>query len=96
MGTNYGFQCDNCEYVTQNEDDHVVTDDGGYFCLPCSAIITKKENMSKTTKTSDEIINEIAEVLRQGDGEFIERIANQVLVPNVTYLEDSLFEHEVD
>ena len=48
----------------------------------------------KRTLTSDEVINEIAEVLREGDGEFIEKIANQVLIPEVTYLGDSLFEHE--
>ncbi|MHA2403851.1 MAG: hypothetical protein ACXADH_12725 [Candidatus Kariarchaeaceae archaeon] len=48
------------------------------------------------TMTADEVVNEIAEVLREGDGEFIEQIANQVLVPNVIYLEDSLFKQEVD
>lgn len=48
----------------------------------------------KRTLTSDEVINEIAEVLRQGDGEFIEGIANQVLTPEVTYVEDSLFEQD--
>lgn len=46
--------------------------------------------------TSDELINEIAEVLRQGDGEFIERIANLVLVPAVEYDGDSTFTQEVD
>jgi len=50
----------------------------------------------KRQMTSDEVINEIAEVLRQGDGEFIAGIANQVLVPEVTYLEDSIFEHTVE
>lgn len=44
--------------------------------------------------TADELINEIAETLRQGDGEFIESIANQVLVPEVSYLEDSMFEQD--
>ena len=48
------------------------------------------------TLTSDEIINEIAEVLRQGDGEFIANIANQVLVPEVTYNEDSIFTQIID
>ena len=52
--------------------------------------------MAKRTLTSDELISEIADVLREGDGEFIENIANQVLVPEVTYLEDSLFEQETD
>ena len=48
------------------------------------------------TLTSDEIIQEIGEVLSQGDGEFIERIANQVLVPEVTYVGDSMFKHTVE
>ena len=50
----------------------------------------------KRQLTSDEVINEIAEVLREGDGEFIAKIANMVLVPEVTYLEDSMFEQEID
>ena len=50
----------------------------------------------KRILTSDEIIDEIADVLRQGDGEFIEDIANRVLVPKVTYTEDSLFEQDTD
>jgi len=33
--TNYGFQCDHCDYVTQSEDDHAVTDDGDYLCTMC-------------------------------------------------------------
>lgn len=55
-----------------------------------------KENiiMSKRTLTSDELINEIAETLREGDGDFIEDIANRVLVPNITYIEDSMFEQD--
>ena len=48
----------------------------------------------KRTLTSDEVINEIAEILRQGDGEFITEIANRVLVPEVSYLGDSMFEQE--
>ena len=50
----------------------------------------------KRTLTADEIISEISEELRQGDGEFIANIANQVLVSEVTYLEDSIFEQECD
>lgn len=38
----------------------------------------------KRTLTADEVIDEIAEVLRQGDEEFIEKIANMVLVPKIT------------
>lgn len=34
--TNYGFQCDRCEYITQSEDDHIITDDGEYLCLECN------------------------------------------------------------
>ena len=45
---------------------------------------------------SDEVINEIAEVLREGDGDFIEKIANMVLVPEVTYVGDSMFEQETE
>jgi len=50
----------------------------------------------KRTLTADELINEIAETLREGDGEFLADIANRVLVPEITYLEDSLFEQNVD
>lgn len=52
--------------------------------------------MPKRQLTSDEVINEIAEVLREGDGQFIAFIATQVLVPDVTYLEDSLFEQDIE
>lgn len=35
---NYGFYCDepDCTYITQNEDDHIITDDGDYLCLQCA------------------------------------------------------------
>lgn len=36
MGTNYGFECDQCDYVTQSEDDHIITNDGEYLCLKCA------------------------------------------------------------
>ena len=49
---------------------------------------------ARRTLTSDEIIAEIADVLAQGDGEFIAKIANLVMVPTVTYKGDSLFEQE--
>jgi len=42
-------------------------------------------------KTADELIQDIAEVLTEADGLFIESIANKVLSHNVTYLEDSQF-----
>ncbi len=45
-------------------------------------------------KTADEVINDIAEVLRQADGKFIEEIANKVLTNKVKYLTDSVFEEK--
>jgi len=50
----------------------------------------------KRVLTSDELINEISEVLREGDGEFIQNIASQVLVGEITYQGDSLFEIDVE
>lgn len=44
------------------------------------------------TKTANEVINEIAEVLREWDGKDLERIANQILTKKVKYIEDSIFE----
>lgn len=44
---------------------------------------------------SDELINELVETLRDSDGELLAQIANQVLVPRVTYIGDSLFVQEV-
>jgi len=35
MGANYGFECDECDYVTQSEDDHIITKEGAYLCVPC-------------------------------------------------------------
>lgn len=34
-----GLKCDRCEYVTQTEDDHTVTEDGQYLCLKCAEIV---------------------------------------------------------
>lgn len=42
-------------------------------------------------KSTDEIIQEISEVLAEADGLFIETIANQVLSHPVQYFQDSLF-----
>jgi len=42
-------------------------------------------------KTADQVINEISEVLREFDGKFIQKIANQVLTNKVEYQEDSIF-----
>ena len=36
----------------------------------------------------DELIAEITEVLSEGDGEFIEKIANQVLSGKVRFIDD--------
>ena len=43
--------------------------------------------------TADAVINQIAEVLHENDGDFIEHIANQVLGRKVRYIEDSIFEY---
>jgi hypothetical protein len=42
-------------------------------------------------KSSDEVIQEIAETLAEADGDFIEKIANQVLTREVKYEGDSMF-----
>jgi hypothetical protein len=39
-------------------------------------------------KTADEVINMIAETLREADGKFIETIANMVLTEKVEYSDD--------
>ena len=49
--------------------------------------------MSEILSTKD-VINEIAEILPENDGDFIEHIANQVLGRKVKYLEDDMFEKE--
>lgn len=51
-----------------------------------------EKESEKETKTADEVINEIAEVLRECDGKDLERIANQILTKKVKYIEDSIFE----
>ena len=48
--------------------------------------------MSRTILDADDVIQQIAEVLPENDGEFIEHIANQILGREVRYLEDSTFE----
>ena len=49
--------------------------------------------MSEILSTKD-VINEIAEILPENDGDFIEHIANQVLGRKVKYLEDDMVEKE--
>jgi hypothetical protein len=51
--------------------------------------------MSPKTLTADEVINEIADVLRESDGEFITEIANRVLSHKIVYKDDSLFVKEI-
>ena len=41
--------------------------------------------------TADEVIKEIAEILPENDGDFIEDIANRVLGRKVEYVGDSMF-----
>jgi len=50
--------------------------------------------MKKQTITGDELIAEIAEVLAQSDSKFIEKIANEVLVPKITYVGDWMYERK--
>jgi hypothetical protein len=54
------------------------------------------DNIEVNWKTADEIINEIAEVLREADGEFIEGVANRVLSGQTIYRDDSMFERVVE
>ena len=69
----------------------------------CVANVAKvlAENKRKTkpkmrTLTGDELINEIAEVLRQGDASFIRDIANKVIVPRVKIGGENKFVQELD
>lgn len=48
--------------------------------------------MSREIRTADEVIEMIAEVLNEADGQFIEDIANKIVSARVEYIEDSLFE----
>ena len=54
--------------------------------------MNKKEKTEKTI-TADELIQQIAEILPEEDGEMIEDIANRVLGRKVEYLGDSLFKY---
>jgi hypothetical protein len=47
---------------------------------------------TKETKTADQVISDITEVLSQWDGKDLERIANQILSHPVKYIGDSMFE----
>jgi len=47
--------------------------------------------MTKKLLSADEVINEISDILKEADGDFIEHIANQVLGNKVKYLEDAKF-----
>jgi hypothetical protein len=54
-------------------------------------LIVDGQKMPFTIESADDIIERIAHVLSEADGEFIEKIANQVLARNVKYQGDSLF-----
>ncbi len=54
-------------------------------------LIVDGQKMPFTIESADDIIERIAHVLSEADGEFIENIANQVLTRNVKYQGDSLF-----
>jgi hypothetical protein len=45
-------------------------------------------------KTVDKVIQEVADVLAQCNGEFIEEIANKVLTHKVKYVGNDTFEQE--
>ncbi len=55
----------------------------------------KESKMKKIPLTADEVIEQIAEILKEADGDFIEHIANQVLGNKVKYKEDSVFVLEI-
>lgn len=46
----------------------------------------------KESKTVNQVIEMISEILMQSDGEYIQEIANQILIENVEYIGDSMFE----
>jgi len=52
--------------------------------------------MESKTLTADEVINGIAEILREADGEFIETIANLCLTKKVAYQGDSTFTQDTE
>lgn len=53
--------------------------------------------MTRRILTGNEVVNEIAEVLREGDEEFIVSIANKVLVPTISFDEaEQVFVQEVE
>lgn len=38
-----GFKCDDCGDETQDENDHIVTDDGLYLCLKCAEALKAQQ-----------------------------------------------------
>jgi hypothetical protein len=56
----------------------------------------ERQIMSTRIISADEVINAIAEVLREADGTFIEEIANKILTDKVAYSEDSLFVQTIE
>lgn len=45
-------------------------------------------------KSVDQVVQEVSETLAQCDEEYIEEIANKVLIHKVKYIGDSIFEQE--
>lgn len=76
----YGEDCPYCGTFPENEDSDQMCD--GYAGDVDGLI---------AIESADDIIERIAHVLSEADGEFIEKIANQVLARNVKYQGDSLF-----
>jgi hypothetical protein len=58
--------------------------------------MASKNKRSVRTLTHDEAIQEMVDILAQGDGKFVEGILNQVFSVPVKYVGDSLFEQKVD
>lgn len=44
------------------------------------------------TKTYDELIEDLNEVFQNADGEWLSKLASEILVKDVKYINDSLFE----
>ena len=50
--------------------------------------------MTKVTRTHEELIQDIVEMLERCNGSYLSTIANRILDANVTYIGDSIFEVE--
>jgi hypothetical protein len=70
-----GHNCDGkgCKYVTKTEDDHIVNDDGGIFCLSCFEkrnLIVIKE-IARMALQDAELFDEVGVELDLSDSELI-------------------------